>query len=104
MKLNVNSEETVSISNEQHVTLEEEAFFYSKEVIFILMDHAVSKVAWLHSGIPAKTKASASGVPDAILTLHRELPAHWLSHTTYTQKYKIHAISFPIAFASCWHD
>lgn len=65
----------------------------SKEAIFILVGHAVSKATWCHPGIPAKTKGGASGVPDAILTPWRELPAH----TGYPEKYKIHAITFPTA-------
>lgn len=70
---------------------------YYKEAIFILVGHAVSKATWWHPVIPAKTKAGASGVPDAILTLRSKLPTLRLSHTGYPEKYNIHAISFPAA-------
>lgn len=57
-----------------------------KEAIFILVGHAVSKATWCHPGIPAKTKASASGVPNAI--------THWISREIqYSCQFISHYVS-----------
>lgn len=63
------------------------------EAIFILVGHAVSKATSDNPGIPAKTKAGASGVPDAILTMWKALPTH--SYFGRPEKCRIHASSFP---------
>lgn len=94
----------VLISNNNMLRWKRQPLCNYKDAIFILAGHAVSKATWCHPGVPAKTKAGASRVPDAILTQWRELPTHRLSHTGYPEKYNIHASSFPTAYASCWQN
>lgn len=96
------SEETklsyVVVSNNQYVKLRRQPLCNYKEAIFILVGHAVSKATWCNPGIPAKPRAGASGVPDAILTLwraaHSQAITHWVPREIqYSCQFISHCVS-----------